>query len=139
MNYNPLYNPFFDQRHDPYSNLPSYNTYYYQNPFFDSGIYDERIKKEYTKEEALAIGEALGLDFNETSFDIEQFRMGLDVELEHGTICQQTNVTYDNSLLTGKIALVHLYEFPDYYTRLKKMEKEADSYWASKNYQNPCF
>jgi len=56
---------------------------------------------------------------------IEQYRMGLDVELEHGKVDQYTNVTNDNPIMTGKIALAHLNEFPDYYTRLDKMEKEA--------------
>jgi hypothetical protein len=52
------------------------------------------------------------------------------VELEHGARDAQTNVTNDDALVTGKIALAHLKEFPDYYTRLSEMEKEADEYWA---------
>ena len=56
--------------------------------------------------------------------------MGMDVELEHGLRDPNTNVTNDDSLVTGKIALAHLNEFPDYYTRLKKMEKEADDFWG---------
>jgi len=56
--------------------------------------------------------------------------MGLEVELEHGARDPETNVTHDDPLLTGKIALAHLNEFPDYYTRLAKMEKEADEFWA---------
>ena len=56
--------------------------------------------------------------------------MGLEVELEHGARDAQTNVTSDDALITGKIALAHLREFPDYYTRLSAMEKEADEYWA---------
>lgn len=60
-------------------------------------------------------------------FDVEQFRMGLDVELEHGLISPATNVTNDDPVMTGKIALAHLNEFSDYYTRLKKMEEEAES------------
>ncbi len=67
----------------------------------------------------------------ENKFDIEQFRMGLDVELEHGRRSPLTNVTNDNPILTGKIALAHLREFPDYYTRLKKLEKEAKAYWST--------
>ena len=55
--------------------------------------------------------------------------MGLDVELEHGLASPQTNVTNDDPLMTGKIALAHLNEFSDYYTRLEKLEKEADDYW----------
>lgn len=83
--------------------------------------------KHFIAQEAQAIGEQLGIDWSK--FDVEQFRMGLDVELEHGTRDAQTNVTNDDSLVTGKIALAHLNEFPDYYTRLAKMEKEADEFW----------
>ena len=81
-------------------------------------------KKQFTSEEAKNIGGSLGIDWSE--FNVEQYRMGLDVELEHGLIDPHTNVTNDDSLMTGKIALAHLNEFPDYYTRLDKMEKEAE-------------
>lgn len=79
--------------------------------------------KRFTAEEAKKIGESLGIDWSK--FDVEQFRMGLDVELEHGIRDVHTNVTGDDEMITGKIALAHLNEFPDYYTRLEKMEKEA--------------
>lgn len=85
-------------------------------------------KKKITTEEAQAIGEKLGIDWSK--FDVEQYRMGMDVELEHGLRDPETNVTSDDPLTTGKIALAHLKEFPDYYTRLHKMEKEADEFWA---------
>ncbi len=62
-------------------------------------------------------------------FDVEQFRRGMDVELEHGTVDSNTNVSDDDPLTTGKIALAHLNEFPDYYTRLDKMEEEAEAHW----------
>jgi hypothetical protein len=81
-------------------------------------------KKHFTAAEAKQIGEALGIDWSK--FDVEQYRMGLDVELEHGKVDPQTNVTNDDPIMTGKIALAHLNEFPDYYTRLDKMEKEAE-------------
>lgn len=81
-------------------------------------------KKRFTREEAKQIGESLGIDWSK--FDIEQYRMGLDVELEHGLIDPHTNVTNDDPIMTGKIALAHLNEFSDYYTRLDKMEKEAE-------------
>jgi len=84
-------------------------------------------KKSFTAEEAQKIGAKLGIDWSK--YDVEQFRMGLDVELEHGRIDLHTNVTKDDPYLTGKIALAHLNEFPDYYTRLAAMEKEADAYW----------
>jgi len=85
-------------------------------------------KKSFTAEEAKTIGEKLGIDWSK--FDVEQFRMGMDVELEHGQHDPETNVTNDDPLTTGKIALAHLKEFPDYYTRLHKMEKEADAFWG---------
>lgn len=84
-------------------------------------------KKHFTSEEAQKIGETLGIDFSK--WDVEQFRMGMDVELEHGTQDPHTNVTNDEPMITGKIALAHLNEFPDYYTRLKEMEKEAEMHW----------
>lgn len=85
---------------------------------------------KFTTEEAKQIGESLGVTWDK--WDIEQFRMGMDVELEHGTISPSTNVTNDDALMTGKIALAHLNEFPDYYTRLDKLEKEADEFWGKK-------
>lgn len=87
-------------------------------------------KKHFTAEEAKKIGEELGIDWSK--FDVEQFRMGMDVELEHGLIDSNTNVTNDDPLMTGKIALAHLNEFPDYYTRLKEMEEEGEKYWQKK-------
>lgn len=84
-------------------------------------------KKQFSRDEAKQIGQALGLDWNK--IDVEQFRKGLEVELEHGARTPDTNVTNDDTLLTGKIALAHLKEFPDYYTRLARMEKEAEMFW----------
>ena len=81
-------------------------------------------EKHFTTEEAKRIGEALGIDWSK--FNVEQYRMGLDVELEHGLVDPHTNVTNDDPIITGKIALAHLNEFPDYYTRLEKMEREAE-------------
>jgi len=85
-------------------------------------------KKSFTAEEAKAIGGQLGIDWSK--WDVEQFRRGMDVELEHGTIDPHTNVTNDDPLMTGKIALAHLNEFRDYYTRLDRLEKEAEEYWG---------
>lgn len=90
---------------------------------------EEETKKHFTEEDAKRIGEELGIDWSK--FNVEQFRMGLDVELEHGTVDPETNVTDDDDIMTGKIALAHLNEFSDYYTRLEKMEKEAEEYWES--------
>lgn len=85
-------------------------------------------KKSFTVDEAKNIGEQLGITWDK--FDVEQFRMGMDVELEHGSADPHTNVSHDDAVTTGKIALAHLNEFPDYYTRLKKMELEAEDYWG---------
>jgi len=87
-------------------------------------------EKKFTSEEAKEIGEKLGITWDK--FDIEQFRKGMDVELEHGLVDSNTNVTNDDPELTGMIALAHLNEFPDYYTRLYKMEEEAEEYWEKK-------
>jgi len=84
-------------------------------------------KKSFTIQEAKQIGKSLGIDW--VKFDIEQFRGGMNVELEHGTYDKHTNVSNDDPTITGKIALAHLNEFPDYYTRLDEMEKEAEKYW----------
>ena len=81
-------------------------------------------KKTFTAEEAKVIGSRLKVDWNKT--DLEQFRMGLNVELEHGLADPKTNVTNDNLDVTGKIALAHLNEIPDYYTRLAEMEAAAE-------------
>lgn len=82
-------------------------------------------KKTYTLEEATSIGEQLGIDWSK--FNVEQFRMGMDVELEHGLVNPSTNVTNDDPFATGKIALAHLSELPDYYTRLERMELEGEA------------
>ena len=87
-------------------------------------------EKRFSLEKAKEIGDALNIDW--IKIDVEQFWMGLEVELEHGARDPETNVTHDDPYLTGKIALAHLKEFPDYYTRLKKMELEADEFWAKK-------
>lgn len=85
-------------------------------------------KQNFTAEEAKQIGGQLGIDWSK--FNVEQFRMGMDVELEHGLESAATNVTNDDPLMTGKIALAHLNEFADYYTRLERMEKEAKEFWT---------
>ena len=84
-----------------------------------------RARKSFTADEARRVGEEIGIDWTSAPFDIEQFRTGMDVELEHGLHDQLTDVTQDDPVVTGKIALAHLNEFPDYYTRLQLMEEEA--------------
>ena len=81
--------------------------------------------KSFTVEEARQVGERIGIDWATAPFDVDQFRRGMDVELEHGLHDAATNVTGDDPLVTGKIALAHLKEFPDYYSRLERMEEEA--------------
>jgi len=85
-------------------------------------------KKVFAAQQAKQVGDKLGIKWDK--WDVEQFRMGMDVELEHGTVDPHTNVTNDDPAITGKIALAHLNEFPDYYTRLYEMEKEADKFWG---------
>jgi len=81
----------------------------------------------FSAEEARRVGEEIGIDWANAPFDVEQFRMGMDVELEHGLQDAQTNVTNSDPVVTGKIALAHLKEFPDYYTRLARMEAEGEA------------
>ncbi len=86
----------------------------------------------FSTDRARKIGERIGIDWDRSRFDVEQFRMGLGVELEHGRSDPETNVSDDDELTTGKIARAHLNEFPDYYTRLAKMEAEAEQYWSAR-------
>jgi len=83
------------------------------------------MKKEFTADGAKVLGEKIGIDF--TEYNLEEFRIGLAVELEHGSADPETNVTNDDEVMTAKITWAHLKEIPDYYTRLLKMEKEAGS------------
>ena len=89
-------------------------------------------QRSFSSDEARDIGVRIGIDWTSSRFDVEQFRMGLGVELEHGLHDPATNVTDDDELTTGRIAWAHLNEFPVYYTRLAKMEAEAEAYWADR-------
>lgn len=84
----------------------------------------------FTLEQAVDIGESIGIDWSVAPFAAEEFRSGMDVELEHGSVDAATDVTGSDPVVTAKIALAHLNEFPDYYTRLAAMEAEAEAYWA---------
>jgi hypothetical protein len=86
--------------------------------------------KRTTTEEARRVGDEIAVDWRR--FDLEQFRSGMDVEFEHGSHDPQIDVTRDDPIVTGKIALAHMKEFPDYYERLKRMEAEAERDWAAK-------
>ena len=88
-------------------------------------------KTVFTADQAREAGERIGINWATSRFDVEQLRMGMDVELEHGTHDPETNVTDDDVTVTAKIARAHLNEFPDYYTRLAAMETEAEAYWAN--------
>ncbi len=85
---------------------------------------------KFTLDDAQKIADAVGIEFDDVDFDLEQFHMGLNVELEHGTQDPATNVTGDDPVTTGKIALAHLNEFPDYYTRLDELEEAAKRHWG---------
>jgi hypothetical protein len=89
-------------------------------------------ERAFSTEDARRIGERIGIDWQRSPFDVEQFRMGLGVELEHGRRDPATNVSDDDEIITGKIAWAHLNEFPDYYTRLAEMEAEAKRYWTER-------
>lgn len=80
-------------------------------------------KRQISVDEARSVGARLGLDW--LQIDLQQFRRGLEVELEHGAHDPETNVTSDDVLPTGKIAWAHLKEIRDYYTRLDRLEAEA--------------
>ena len=89
-------------------------------------------KKSFTADEARRFGEEIGIDWDAAPFDVEQLRIGMNVELEHGLHDVLTNVSDDDPHVTAKIALAHLNEFPDYYTRLERMEEEAKRDWAGR-------
>jgi hypothetical protein len=88
-------------------------------------------KRQTTIEEAQRVGNEIGVDWSR--FDVEQFRLGMDVEFEHGSRDPQTDVTGDDPIVTGKIALAHMKEFPDYYERLERMERDAEREWANRS------
>lgn len=83
-------------------------------------------RKSFTAGEARRVGKQIGIDWSSAPFEVDEFRAGMDVELEHGAHDLSTNVTDDDAVVTGKIALAHLNEFPDYYIRLEKMEAAAE-------------
>jgi hypothetical protein len=90
------------------------------------------MRNTFTADEAQSVGTQIGIKWETSPFDVEQFRAGMDVELEHGAHDPETDVTGDDPVLTGKIAWAHLKEFPDYYTRLERMEVEAEREWEGR-------
>ena len=91
----------------------------------------------FTISEAEAAVEKAGIDLASERFDIEAVRIGMEVELEHGTRFPDLDVTADDPVTTAKIAMAHLREFPDYYERLGTMEAEAEAAWALAADTNP--
>lgn len=87
----------------------------------------EPARAGFTAEQAGSVAREIGIDFSTAGFDLEQFRRGMEVELEHGRRDPETNVTNDDPLVTGRIAWAHLKEVPDYYDRLDEMEREAEA------------
>ena len=90
------------------------------------------MPEQVSADEARRVGEQIGIDWSSAPFDVEQFRAGMEVELEHGRHDPSTDVTGNDPIVTGKIALAHLNEFPDYYTRLARMEEEAHRDWSQR-------
>jgi Protein of unknown function (DUF5661) len=88
-------------------------------------------ERRTTTDQARRVGNEIGVDWDRV--DLEQFRAGMDVEFEHGSHDPQTDVTGDDPIVTGKIALAHMKEFPDYYERLERMEAEAERYWSTRS------
>ena len=84
-------------------------------------------RTSFTEQEAADVAARIGIDFAEVPFDLDQFRRGLDVELEHGAHDPETDVTGDDAITTGKIAWAHLKELPDYYDRLEERERDTGS------------
>jgi hypothetical protein len=85
--------------------------------------------RHFSLEAAQNIAKALEIDWSQKPFEIKQFRMGLEVELEHGPHYPATNITHDDPIIIGKIALAHLNQFPDYYTRLTRMRTAAENHY----------
>lgn len=81
----------------------------------------------FTADDALAVGEAIGIAWDDVDFTPEDLAAGMDVELEHGTkLDERVNVTDDDVEATAQIAWAHLMEDPDYYVMLDAMEQEFD-------------
>ena len=84
-------------------------------------------RQEFTELEAREVALKLGIDWAKVDYKIGDFLDGMNVELEHGMVDMNTNVTNDDALLTAKIALAHLNEGGKYYDKLEKLEKELES------------
>jgi uncharacterized protein DUF5661 len=87
-------------------------------------------RKQISIDEARRVGESLHIDWEQV--DLEEFRQGLMGNHKPGAIDPETGLAYDSVLLTGKIVLAHMEEFPDYFTRLAKLKEEVDQYQAGR-------
>jgi hypothetical protein len=85
-------------------------------------------RKQISIDEAKRVGESLHIDWDQV--DLEEFRQGLMGNHKEGAIDPETGLTYEDVLLTGKVVLTHMEEFPDYFTRLAKLKEEVDEYQA---------
>lgn len=88
--------------------------------------------KKFNLNDAIYFAKKVKLNLDAELFTIHDLLRGMNVELEHGNSNIFTNVTNDDLITTGKIALAHLNEFPDYYRRLRKLEKQADKFWKGR-------
>ena len=85
----------------------------------------------FTSNDAAKALDLAGIDISNERYTIEDVATGMNVEAEHGTRFPDLDVTGDDPVITAKIALAHLREFPDYYERLEVMEREAEAAWES--------
>jgi len=83
-------------------------------------------RKQISIDEAKRVGESLHIDWEQV--DLEEFRQGLMGKHKPGAIDPETGLTYDSVLLTGKVVLAHMQEFPDYSIRLAKLKEEVNNY-----------
>jgi hypothetical protein len=87
----------------------------------------------FKTEDATQALTAAGIDISDEPYNIDDVTTGMNVELEHGKRFPDLDVTGDDPVVTVKIALAHLREFPDYYARLEAMEREAEAAWESRD------
>lgn len=81
-------------------------------------------RKQFSPNDAKRIGDVLGIPWGR--FDVDQFRMGLNIELERGRRDPQTGLDREHPVVAGVIVLARLNEMPDYYVRLSSMENKAE-------------
>jgi len=84
--------------------------------------------KIFTEQDAEALAKSLDIDLD--TIKLEEFVKGLNIETEHGSVHEETNITRDIDILTAKLALAHLRHIPDYYSRLDSMMLEAYAHWT---------